>query len=430
MSNPCDLGCPGVNRSISSNLQEFTYTCANLPDPRFFSLNTYTLQIRTLSVGNRDYQVLARRLNTDQFVPIANFSVGFETPFILDLVTVDPDNYAVSIDPNGVTLIISTKNSSEVTRGVTWRVTALSSNGGFASCLLLYSNCVPPETFPFQQDALVIFSCPGLPQAIMLGLADYRLFLTYTARTTTSGTYQISTELLSGIVPVGTFEYSTLNPFSNPVAAANFSLTVVANTLRISYLSSNGRTVDWVLLPLTNTTFKAIVLISPASVGGMPTPQPDAITPGCPTLFGEVTLTPDEKQICQTDFIVTLFGSPCPDCPCQKRRSFLSQRREYVFYCTDVALVVQGTGCRKGTGSTLEDKASSLQAIGLNVTTAGLATYGMLRLMLSFLLFGRFDLEFLRQSYYRKFMRNLQVSEFCAYAQIFRDSPYWRYFKK
>lgn len=141
---------------------------------------------------------------------------------------------------------------------------------------------------------------------------------------------------------------------------------------------------------------------------GMPTPQPPILVPGCVRVFGLVQTTPDGKQIGQSNFIVIVSN----------------QRKEYVFYSTNVANVLQGVGC------TLKEKVTFLQKSGKNITLDGTATYSMLRLFLSLLLFGRFDLNLLKQRYYKTFLCELERSCFFCYAGIFRNSPYWKFFKK
>ena len=136
--------------------------------------------------------------------------------------------------------------------------------------------------------------------------------------------------------------------------------------------------------------------------------MPSTVVPGCARVFGLVQNTPDGKQICQSNFIVIVCN----------------QRKEYVFYSTDIANVLQGVGC------TLKEKVTFLQKSGKNITLDGTATYGMLRLFLSLLLFGRFDLNLLKQRYYKTFLRELERSDFFCYTSIFRNSPYWKFFKK
>ena len=84
----------------------------------------------------------------------------------------------------------------------------------------------------------------------------------------------------------------------------------------------------------------------------------------------------------------------------------------------------------RGQGCTLAEKGTYLNRPEREVTTAGLATYDTLRLFLSFLLFGSFDLSWLLRSNYERFLTALGSSEFCAFLPLFRESVYWTYFKK
>lgn len=144
--------------------------------------------------------------------------------------------------------------------------------------------------------------------------------------------------------------------------------------------------------------------------GPIPLPEPSEPTPiGCPSLVGSVTLTQDEEQICQIDFTVNIPQGPCQDCSEQITSKCTEQTLQYRYYSPDVARVVKGRGC------TLAQKVSFLQAQGRTVTLENLATYSTLRLALSKLVFGNFEVNYLRQSYYPLLIKKLRKSQFCRF---------------
>lgn len=72
-------------------------------------------------------------------------------------------------------------------------------------------------------------------------------------------------------------------------------------------------------------------------------------------------------------------------------------------------------------GNTFQDKAIN---IGNGVTADGLLAYSAVKLGLAKILFGKFDLKYLRQLYNEKFFKNLSQSQFCIFLPFFTDPVY------
>lgn len=94
----------------------------------------------------------------------------------------------------------------------------------------------------------------------------------------------------------------------------------------------------------------------------------------------------------------------------------------------------------RGKGNTMFKKAQNLNSklkLGIDDFTFrdNLIYYGMVRYILSYLLYGKFDVNFLLQTYYRQFLADLQTSRFCGFLIVFEDcnnNPiygYDKYFK-
>jgi hypothetical protein len=55
--------------------------------------------------------------------------------------------------------------------------------------------------------------------------------------------------------------------------------------------------------------------------------------------------------------------------------------------------------------------------------------YGMLRYILSKLLYGNFSINYLRREYYKRFLMDLEKSEFCNFLDFFTSLPYSNFYK-
>ena len=91
-----------------------------------------------------------------------------------------------------------------------------------------------------------------------------------------------------------------------------------------------------------------------------------------------------------------------------------------------------------GEGESLYDKISRLW-LGLNIDDPNLIIfhdnvirYGMLRYILSKILYGNFNINYLLRKYYKKFLTDLGHSRFCGFVQFFNNPTYsnmYKYFK-
>lgn len=402
MSTFCAQNCRSSNSFFRSGT--FTYICPYpLPSPLFFNLGNYNLTI--VYLGGTDYKVQVTE-GSSRTIDVVDFSIEF----LRFVISSKSPEFDITTESDDQTLVISTVNNKTFASGVTWRVDV--SAFSFTSCLSVFSGynaCDAQERIILEANAQIRFTCAFLPTSSTYNLVDYTLYLQYE-----NGIYYVAVDQVNPMqrIRVTQFQYTNSEGFTNVVSLepSLFSASGLGNVFSLQRFGGP----IWKLRG-SDTVFYPVLLTprTPRSpLEGIPLPRPPTTPSGCPTLFGELFLTNDGKQLCQTNFSVTFYN----DC-------FTSQQREYVFYCIDILRVVCGQGC------TLEAKAINLQGKGLEVTTAGLATYGMLRLMLSFLLFGHFDINFLRRRFYAKFLRKLERSGFCAYKEIFLESPYWKYFK-
>lgn len=406
MTDPCNspTACQARIGGVPGN-RFFVYNCPalNFPGPLYFGLESYNLRV----IQEDDIYDYGLYINSGT-TKIAEFRAF---PFNMRLTrNLDPSNFNM-ITINNI-LIVSTRNSSTKTRGITWRITP---GTVFLSCLILDPNCT--TTLPIEQAQVYTFPCALLPQAVRYGLVNYTVFLTYNPATRV---YNARIDLLDGTSEIISFTINNglFTIIGEPSTNSDFQTGVFNGNLRITY-----KQVTWSFLA-TATELGITVIVAPDNLADnpVPVPQPENVPVGCPTLFGAVEGTPDGKQICSSRFVVTFLGTSCPCCPDQQLPSFTSQRKEYVFYGTNLLPVLRGEGCN------LVQRAESLTRPDRIVTSEGLATYGMLRLMLSLLLFGDFNLQFLRQSFYGRFLKKLKRSNFCAYYSLFRESEYWSYF--
>ena len=95
----------------------------------------------------------------------------------------------------------------------------------------------------------------------------------------------------------------------------------------------------------------------------------------------------------------------------------------------------------RGQGDTLRDKLlyiyereQSRIGVDFNEFYQRIMLYGMAKYILSKLLFGEFNINYLLNNYDERFTKKLNCSRFCAFTELFEDceSPvygYGRYFK-
>lgn len=82
----------------------------------------------------------------------------------------------------------------------------------------------------------------------------------------------------------------------------------------------------------------------------------------------------------------------------------------------------------KGKGMTLNEKARSIYALmsesigtSFEVFYNNILLYGMAKYILSRILYGRFNIDFLLGKYNERFLRDLGMSRFCSFVQFFSD---------
>lgn len=425
MGDPCDLPSSCRSNTLSGQGGIFSYGCAYLPPATRFQINSYDLSLESLGGGGStgDYNVYLDQprlflleFTVQRTLPSRILSINNKTTNV---------DYSISLDRNENAIIIKKKD------GLTWRIGSFTS---FTSCLVMegYQICnslvILPLTRPPEGAGVFTFNCAFLSAPSQFGFSTYDLIITYSSNEQ-YGVRLIPVGINGVSVLAGTFTYTILgNEFTSITSSAGYTLAIKNNSLVI-YANTNKSPV-WVVASASsglNNIFTALINVppNPNFSSGLPTEQPVVTLPGCPTLFGNVWGTPDQEEICESRFVVTFFNTDCPGCSTEKTcKCWTEQSKEYVFYSTKVGAVLKGTGC------TLGAKVHFLQKQGAEITVAAPATYGMLRLMLSLILFKRFDLNFLRQEYYPLFLNKLKSSNFCAYEPLFRGSNYWRFFKK
>lgn len=207
--------------------------------------------------------------------------------------------------------------------------------------------------------------------------------------------------------------------------ASRFRLEVSEATGALSIFSEqafDGLRATWTFTVMETIT-SASVCVRRTFSGAIPLPGSNEPTPvGCPSLMGTVTATQDEKQICAMHFTVVIPQGPCADCPTQATNTCVTEQTlQYRYYSPNVTRVVKGKGC------TLAQKVAFLQARGKVVTLENLATYSTLRLALSKLVFGNFDVDYLRQSYYPQLIKRLSKSPFCRFLARLQIPAYANY---
>lgn len=430
MIDPCDLPTACQSNGLSGLGGSFIYECSFLPSPiiifgtGFYDLTltrvSTTNQIVTYNVANGNALVVTFRVQQFQpykFVATSNINTGA--------------GYSANIIQNNDVLVIRKGR-------LTWRI---GTGPRFNSCLILdYTSCtadrVVPVTdlLPFPEIVYTFnFTCAQLPPVSQFDLASYSLQLQYTNRRPDDALeYAISLNTTaSNFTQIGSLFYYRPSLFScgRLVAPPRTEGYIVENSPDSVFVYPRRLGAPFWIISIDNGCNLTVTLYAPlpSRLGsGVPIPQLESTPVGCPTLSGTVLGTQDEHEICESRFVVSYDNRDCPGCDTSKQRlcaSWVKQRKEYVFYCTPVASVLRGKGC------TLAAKVASLQKKGQDITLVGAATYAMLRLMLSLLFFGVFDVQLLRQRYYSRFLKKLQKSSFCAYYPLFQGSEYWQFFR-
>lgn len=240
------------------------------------------------------------------------------------------------------------------------------------------------------------------------------------------------------------------------LVSANNSLYPADSTLEMPYQTNDNYTINVLSCCGTNGTKSIDVAFE--------RPLWQAIIPECPNGSGIASNTPDCVSPCQNVKVPLLFingqttidGSDVADmlftiydkysyeeeCPLPKTRTCSVNYVDKIDLVKTVLRVCSAkmVSVVRGKGDTLYCKADYIW-MNLKPTTYlttfydNLITYGMLKFILSRLLYGNFDINYLLANKNEQFLYDLGHSRFCAFIQNFEDcqSPiygYNKYFKK
>lgn len=154
---------------------------------------------------------------------------------------------------------------------------------------------------------------------------------------------------------------------------------------------------------------------------------PPPFTPEGTSISGTAFGTEDNKNICQVNITIV---NPNLGCMHRKCQNMIEQILEYKLYCLDLIPVLRV----KGKCLTLAQAVAQLQREGFVVTLEDLVRYSVIRLALSKLIFGCFNVQYLTRRYYTTL---LEVVARCYpnFIQFFDGSNpdypyehYWRFF--
>ncbi len=172
---------------------------------------------------------------------------------------------------------------------------------------------------------------------------------------------------------------------------------------------------------LSNTSSKLISYDYTTNQGNIPTIQLQAQT------------TIDGSDVGDAIFYIydefTYYNSKeIPDNTCQPRQSNNIKQTIFRQCCPYMVSVV------KGEGNTLWDKLQYLfenEDTGLPnvyVFYQNMALYGMAKYIISRLLYGKFNINYLLGKYNEKFLMKLSTSRFCKFTEFFDENDYNEYF--
>lgn len=147
---------------------------------------------------------------------------------------------------------------------------------------------------------------------------------------------------------------------------------------------------------------------------------------GCEPIPGSIYLSHDGKNVCQISFTVQSKPSACRKNKCSVLVE-TTPASQFTSYCLDLQCVLRGKGC------TLREQVDYIEAQGVNIDFDTLVQYSVLRLILSMVLFGKFDVDFLRREFYEDFLCKLRESNYACYGEYFSTSQYgvekyWKFF--
>lgn len=169
-------------------------------------------------------------------------------------------------------------------------------------------------------------------------------------------------------------------------------------TLHIESFSGITTRVNWTFTALSETSVRGQMCLTTGLAGPLPIGG-GSVSANCPSIVGMAYPSPDGKEVCFLEYKVSIPG----DC--------FAVEKSYKQYCLNLTDVLSGEGC------TFDQKVLDLQVRYPNITMDSLVSYASLRLILSQIVFGNFNLQYLGQCYYPKLIRKLQKSAFCNFAQ-------------
>lgn len=149
---------------------------------------------------------------------------------------------------------------------------------------------------------------------------------------------------------------------------------------------------------------------------------------GCEPIPGFIYLSHDGKNVCQISFTVQSKPAACRKNKCTVIVE-TTPASQFTSYCLDLQCVLRGKGC------TLREQVDYIEARGVNIDFDTFVQYSVLRLILSMVLFGKFDVDFLRREFYEDFLCKLGESNYACYGDYFSTSQYgvekyWKFFSE
>jgi len=277
---------------------------------------------------------------------------------------------------------------------------------------------------PFQGSAVISLPCENLPDSRGFNLETYDVEI---GTKFNQNIYTLTFSFQRVTTPVSvTIQSQPFFPSTSSLINYNDStLAVQSNGTRMeAYVTNEGEVLNVVFYGQEGTASYQFRLFggTPGTayvdVGGVEiqtSPNNVVEIPPIPnskaTIRATVYMTDDTKQISQIDYQIVVV---------KPSRTVIS---DYTQYAPDIPSVVCGKGC------TLLAKIDTLVP---PVIPKLFISYSVLRLILSQELFGCFDVKYLRQKYYDRFLEKLRASIWNAYVPFFETNPfstYYLYFK-
>lgn len=266
-------------------------------------------------------------------------------------------------------------------------------NDAFLSKRFVYvfSSCkpAPPNGFDLQTYNIVLFPDVDYPGVYNFYLADAQFSLLAQAEIKNGGWE---------IVNIRSVEPGFIRTVSED-----------RKTLFIATTGDNTG-ILWSFTIRSDNLIQSQVCAPPFGFGGIPVNPEENPPVGCPLVEGLIWSSPDNQQLCQFDYKVTTFSTACADCSCWASKCDSATQRvlEYKVYCPNFRSVLKK-----------------------NCDLLELASYIGLRFILAKIVFGDFNVQYLRQCYYQPLLKGLRASQFCRFAAYLQASPQAKFcFKK